>query len=181
MSDANPPVQAQFQRHYGDLRRLAHSRLRRDGGGFAINTTALVNECFIRLHGIGSLDNAQRTSFLSYASQTMRSIIVDIVRAELSDRRGAGATMVTLDTMLADSIPGGQDAEHFIDVLAVDRALTELEQLDARLARVVELRYFGGLTFAEVAEVLGVTMRTVQRDWDKARMLLAVSLGRNTN
>lgn len=176
MEDAGVPVRLQFERHYDDLRRLARSRLRRDGGGFAINTTALVNECFLRLHGIGSLDHAQRTSFLSYASQTMRSIIVDLVRAELADRRGAGVTMVTLDTRLAEAIPGQADGEQLLDVLAIDQALTELEKLDGRLARVVELRYFGGLTFTEVAEALGVTMRTVQRDWDKARMLLAISL-----
>ena len=182
MSESAPvgagSVQQNFDRHYDELHRLARVRVHRDSGSFAINPTALVNECYLKLQSVGSLENSQKTSFLAYASRTMRSIIVDLVRSELADRRGGGATMVTLSTQLADSIPGasGTDA---VDVLAIDKALTELESIDPRLARVVELRYFGGLTFAEVAEALGVTVRTIQRDWDKAKMLLAISLQAN--
>lgn len=180
MSESAPAaadsVQQNFGQYYNDLHRLARVRLHRDGGGFAINATALVNECYLKLQSVGSLENSQKTSFLAYASRTMRSVIVDLVRAELAERRGGGATMVTLNTHLADVIPGNSGEAGAVDVLAIDQALTQLEALDPRLARVVELRYFGGLTFAEVAEALGITMRTVQRDWDKAKMLLAISL-----
>lgn len=180
MSESAPvgsgSVQQNFDQHYTELHRLARVRLHRDGGGFAINATALVNECYLKLQSVGSLENSQKTSFLAYASRTMRSVIVDLVRSELAERRGGGATVVTLNTHLADVIPGESGEAGAVDVLAIDQALTQLEAVDSRLARVVELRYFGGLTFAEVAEALGITVRTVQRDWDKARMLLAISL-----
>ncbi len=184
MSESAPvgagSVQQNFGQYYDDLHRLARVRVHRDHGGFAIDATALVNECYLKLQSIGSLENSQKTSFLAYASRTMRSIIVDLVRSDLAERRGGGATMVTLSTQLADSIPGASSSDA-VDVLAIDKALTELETVDPRLARVVELRYFGGLTFAEVADALEVTVRTVQRDWDKAKMLLAISLQADSN
>lgn len=170
------PVDHKFHEYYPELRRLAHSRLHRDGGGFALDTTALVNECYLRLRNIGSLVDAERPRFLAYASRAMRSIIVDLVREELALRRGGDIAMVTLNTAIADSVPNDMDADAQFDVMAIDGALTQLEQTDARLARVVELRYFGGMTFGEIAELLGQAERTVRRDWDKAKLLLLMLL-----
>jgi RNA polymerase sigma factor (TIGR02999 family) len=159
-----------------ELRRLAHLRLHRDGGGFALDTSSLVNECYLKLRNIQSLSDADRTHFLSYASRTMRSIIVDLVREELAQRRGGGVAMVTLNTAIADSVASDVNAESQFDVMAIDTALTQLEATDARLAQVVELRYFGGMTFSEMADVLSMAERTVRRDWDKAKLLLLLML-----
>jgi RNA polymerase sigma factor (TIGR02999 family) len=170
------PADAKFHEFYGELRRLAHLRLHRDGGGFALDTTSLVNECYLKLRNINSLAEAERSQFLSYASRTMRSIIVDLVRHDLAARRGGDVSMVTLNTAVADSVPSDADANATFDVMAIDSALTQLEQTDARLAQVVELRYFGGMTFPEIAELLGLAERTVRRDWDKAKLLLVMIL-----
>lgn len=110
------------------------------------------------------------------ASRTMRSIIVDLVRHELALRRGGEVSMVTLNTAVADSVSNDADADMQFDVMAIDAALTKLEQTDARLAQVVKLRYFGGMTFPEIAELLGRADRTVRRDWDKAKLLLLMML-----
>lgn len=151
-------------------------RLHRDGGGFALDTTSLVNECYLKLRSIGSLAEAERAHFLAYASRTMRSVIVDLVREELAMRRGGDVHMVTLNTAIADIVPSDTDGAGSYDVIAIDNALRQLEQTDARLAQVVELRYFGGMTFIEIAELLGIAVRTVQRDWEKARLLLVMIL-----
>lgn len=172
LSSSSRSVSENFQQYYAELRRMAGARLYRENAGWAINPTALVNECFVKLQGIGSLEKSQRTSFLAYASHTMRSIIVDLARAELAQRRGGGATVVVLDTVLANALPDETPRSELSDVLAIDKALTAIEATDPRLAQVVELRYFAGMTFAEVAEALGITERTVHRDWIKARMLL---------
>lgn len=170
------PADAKFDVYYSELRRLAHLRLHRDGGGFALDTTSLVNECYLKLRSIESLADAERAQFLSYASRTMRSIIVDLVRHDLAIRRGGEVSMVTLNTAVADSVSNDADADAQFDVMAIDSALTKLEQTDARLAQVVELRYFGGMTFPEIAELLGRADRTVRRDWDKAKLLLLMIL-----
>lgn len=170
------PADAKFDQYYDELRRLAHLRLHRDGGGFALDTTSLVNECYLKLRNINSLADAERNQFLSYASRTMRSVIVDLVREELAVRRGGDVAMVTLNTAIADSVPSEVNAESQFDVMAIDGALTQLEQTDPRLAQVVELRYFGGMTFPEIAELLGLTERTIRRDWDKAKLLLLMML-----
>ena len=170
-----PSVDSKFDQHYAELRRLAHLRLHRDGGGFAMNTTSLVNECYLKLRNISSLVDAERTHFISYASRAMRSIIVDLVREEMAQRRGGGLTMVTLSTA-AENVAGDTGRDGRVDVMAIDAALTQLAATDARLAQVVELRYFGGLSFAEVAQLWSVSERTVRRDWDKAKLLLTLLL-----
>jgi RNA polymerase sigma factor (TIGR02999 family) len=167
---------ARFAEHYVELRRLAHMRLHRDGGGFALDTTSLVNECYLKLRNIGSLAEAERAHFLAYASRTMRSVIIDLVREELAMRRGGDVSMVTLNTAIADSVANEADGDGKYDVMAINDALTKLEQTDARLAQVVELRYFGGMTFPEMSELMGLTERTVRRDWDKAKLLLMMML-----
>jgi RNA polymerase sigma factor (TIGR02999 family) len=156
---------------YADLRRLARSRLRRSGEMTLLDTTALVHESFLRLNGGRALDFPDRHHFLAYAAKVMRAVVVDLVRARLADRRGGEAEHVTLHTTVVDGKAARED-----EVLRVHEALDELAALEPRLAQVVELRYFGGLSEAEVAVALGVTERTVQRDWQKARMFLSLAL-----
>jgi RNA polymerase sigma factor (TIGR02999 family) len=102
----------------------------------------------------------------------MRSVIIDLVRARQADRRGGGAQHLTLNTAIGDGVADGAD-----EILKVHEALEDLRAIDERLMRVVELRYFAGLTEVQIAEALGVTDRTVRRDWEKARLLLARALG----
>lgn len=114
----------------------------------------------------------QLPEFLHYASRAMRNIIIDSVRRKYAVRHGGGAARVELDENVAAGATSGSE-----EVMAVHDALTRLEALDARLARVVEMRYFAGMTDVEIASALGVTERTVRRDWQKARMLLAQAFG----
>jgi len=120
---------------------------------------------------LGELKVENRAHFLGYAARTMRSIIVDFARRRLSDRRGGSAQEVELDTDVAATTRSGEE-----EIVRVHDALLELAQADERLVRVVEMRYFGGLTEDEIAATLGVTDRTVRRDWEKARMLLSLAL-----
>lgn len=158
---------------YADLQRVAHARLRREGDLTLLDTTALVHESYLRLRAGAAPDFADRHHFLAYASRVMRSVIVDLVRARQADRRGGGAPHVTLNTTLAGA---AVDADSTDEVLRVHEALETLAAVDPRLATVVEMRYFGGLSEAEIAQALGVTERTVQRDWRKARLFLASEL-----
>lgn len=156
---------------YAELRTIARARLARNDRGTMLDTTALVHECYVKMAGADGLDVADRHHFLAYAAKAMRSIIVDFARARQAERRGGGVAEVTLDTLLLDSLPAQED-----DVLAVHEALDDLADLDPRLAQVVELRYFGGLTDGEIAEVMKLGVRTVRRDWEKARLLLGSTL-----
>ena len=133
-----------------------------------------MHESFLRLAGrLDALQFQSRGHFYAYAERMMRSVIVDLVREQATDRRGGGAAHVTLDTVLGDGLAGPDDAE----ALRVDAALTALATVEPRLAQVVEMRYFAGMTDDEIAQVLGLTDRTVRRDWDKARLLLRSMLG----
>ena len=114
-----------------------------------------------------------REHFLAYAATTMRNVVIDFVRRRKADRRGGDAEHVTLDTRAAAQL-GGQDDE----ILAVHKALETLAQVDPKLVQLVEMRYFAGLTDAEIGAALGVTDRTVRRHWERARLLLAELLGR---
>ena len=157
---------------YNELRGLARSRLRRSGQFTLLDTTALVHEGYLRLQGQQNLAFADRQHFFAYAARAMRSVVVDLVRARQAERRGGAAEHLTLNTAIADSVATPHDDE----ILRVHDALQDLAAVDARLASVVEMRYFGGLSDAEIAEALGLTERTVQRDWQKARLLLAMAL-----
>ncbi|HET7525407.1 MAG TPA: ECF-type sigma factor [Burkholderiaceae bacterium] len=162
---------ALFAAAYAELRRLAHSRLRDGGRNTVLETTALVHESFLRLVGCGELTFDDRRAFFGYVSQVMRSVIVDAARSRLAQRRGGDAHRTTLSTDLAQGLQQHDDA-----IVQVHDALQELQQADPRAAQMVEMRYFGGYSDREIADTLQVTERTVQRDWDKARMLLRVIL-----
>jgi len=164
-------VDALFTSAYQDLRKLARMRLRGGGRNTVLDTTSLVHESYLRLARTGQLRVEDRTHFLRYASRAMRSVIVDLVRQRQAERRGGAAEHVTLTTRAG---AGGQAGER--QILRVHEAVGELARHDPRMAQVVEMRYFGGLTEAEIAEALDVTDRTVRRDWEKARLWLAEAL-----
>jgi len=162
---------ALFAAAYRELRRLAHSRLHEGGRNTVLDTTALVHESYLRLVRTGELKIEDRRAFFGYASQVMRSVIVDSARARLAERRGGNAQKLTLSTELAQDL--AQDEE---GIVQIHEALQELEKADARAAQVVQMRYFGGYSNEEIAETFDITVRTVQRDWEKAKVLLQAIL-----
>jgi len=162
---------AVFRATYDDLRRIAHARLGAGGRNTVLDTTALVHEWFLRFARTHRLRIEDRRHFMRYAARAMRSIIVDQARERSADRRGGGKPELPL--LGNEAIPSQQAPE---EILTVPRALEALAARDARMAEVVELRYFGGLSEPETAEALGVTDRTVRRDWEKARLWLASAL-----
>jgi RNA polymerase sigma factor (TIGR02999 family) len=156
---------------YEELRRLARARLRDGGRNTVLETTSLVHESYLRFVSAGELRAEDRRSFFAYASQVMRSVILNGVQERRAERRGGDAPQLTLQTGLAESLSGDEDT-----ILKVHEALLALEQADARLAQVVEMRYFGGYSVQEIAETLELTERTVLRDWNKARLILLEAL-----
>jgi RNA polymerase sigma factor (TIGR02999 family) len=164
-------LDALFAASYGELRKLARSRLYNGGRNTMLDTTALVHESYLRFVGGGQLRSNGRRAFFAYASQVMRSVIIDAVRQRQADRRGGDLQRTTFDTFITDALPSGED-----EALEVHEALSTLADADPRLAKVVEMRYFGGYSEAEIGEALQVTERTVRRDWEKARLLLASML-----
>jgi RNA polymerase sigma factor (TIGR02999 family) len=165
-------LQRVFDAAYQDLKRLARMRLTHGARGINLDTTALVHESYLRFAGTGQLSLQDRQHFMRYAATVMRSVIVDFVRERQAERRGGDALHVTLNTDAGIAMSGGQD-----EIMRVHEALDELARLDRRIAQVVEMRYFAGMTEQEIAGALGVTDRTVRRDWEKARLLLAQVLG----
>lgn len=151
---------------YDELRRLARRQLAGEAGGHTLSTTALVQEAYFRLADLREVEWRDRTHLLAMAARAMRRVLVDHARRHRADKRGGGRRAISLDEALVVS------EENVDSVLAIDDALVRLEALSPRLAQVVECRFFGGLTEEETAEALGVTTRTVQRDWVKARALL---------
>jgi len=156
---------------YDDLNRMARARLADNRPITLLDTTSLAHEAYLRLRNAERIDIENRAHFLAYVSQVLRAIIVDFARRRRAARRGGDQARVGLDTDLADSI-GDADSE----VEQIDDALEVLDKSDPRLRRVVEMRYFGGMTDGEIAEALGVTARTVSRDLARARLLLSVEL-----
>ena len=157
---------------YPDLRRLAHSRLRRSGEITVLDTTSLVHEAYLRFENSGAVDILDRGQFLAYAARVMRSVVIDMIRHRQSERRGGGVVHVELDEAHADALADSSADE----VLKVHETLAELAAINERLVRVVEMRYFAGMTEAEIADALGLTVRTVGRDWEKARLFLHANL-----
>jgi RNA polymerase sigma factor (TIGR02999 family) len=158
---------------YSELESMARSRLRRGERVTLADTGALVHESWMRLQHAGSLRFEDRSHFLAHAARVMRSVITDIARRSLAERRGGDLARVTLDTAVGDAVAAGDP-----DVLHVAEAIDALAALDARLAQVVEMRWFAGLSEADIAAALGLTERTVRRDWEKARAFLTVALKR---
>ncbi|HUA62676.1 MAG TPA: ECF-type sigma factor [Verrucomicrobiae bacterium] len=156
-----------FSLLYADLRRLAHQRLKRSKPCTLLETTALVHEAYLRLNRAGYVQISDRSHFLAYAARAMRSIVVDFVRRSGAARKEGSGDI----SGIADPVSGGAS-----EILRVDRALEELAAVSDRLVKVVEMRYFAGMKETEIAEALSLTERTVRRDWDKARMLLAEAL-----
>jgi RNA polymerase sigma factor (TIGR02999 family) len=151
---------------YDELRRIAHLRLRSERDDHTLSTTALVHEAYLRLVDQSRVGAEEHSQFLALASIAMRRVLVDHARAHLSAKRGGDQGKLSLDEELA--IDAAED-ERSAMVVALDEALSELAAFDTRLARVVECRYFGGLTEEETARVIGATSRTVRRDWVKAK------------
>ena len=160
-----------FDAAYQDLHRLARLRLTSNTRGVLLDTTSLVHECYLRFVNAGQLNVIDRQHFLRYAANVMRSVIVDFVRERMSERRGGAAHHVTLNSQLHSEELAGED-----EILRVHEALDELSRHSGRLVRVVEMRYFAGMTETEIGDALGITDRTVRRDWEKARLLLAEAL-----
>jgi RNA polymerase sigma factor (TIGR02999 family) len=174
---------------YEELRQLAQRHLRRERSDHTIQKTALVNEAFVRLVGQQSVDWQSRAHFIGLASKLMRRVLVDYARARLADKRGGGAGVLSLDEMAApepdeapDTTPTALqhlDAHTQEEVSAIDQALQRLEQIDARQAQIVEMRYFGGLTVEQTAEAIGISAATVKREWTLARAWLRRELGKS--
>jgi len=162
-------------RLYDELRTLARAQLRRERTGHTLDTTALVNEAYLRLVQQGNIDPSDRTRFFTIAATTMRRVLVDHARRRLRHKRGDGAVLVPLDDAEAAVLVG--DDSWFSDdeaqeLLALDEALERLAIRNARASAVVQHRFFGGLSLEETAELLGVSRKTVQRDWLTARAWL---------
>jgi RNA polymerase sigma-70 factor, ECF subfamily len=151
---------------YEELHRIASREMRHEREGHTLQTTALVHEAYLRLAGSQSLEIQNRGHFFAVASRQMRRILVDHARSNGAQRRGGDALKVDLDKLQVAA------AERSIDVILLDESLRELERLEPRAAKVVELRYFGGYTDKEVVEALGVSLATVRREWEFARSWL---------
>jgi RNA polymerase sigma factor (TIGR02999 family) len=156
---------------YQELHQLAHRRLSSSPRRNSLETTGLIHESYLRFLKAGHMRVTDRAHFLSYSSRVMRSIIVDFARKHRAERRGGDLLQVTLNTKVADE--AHMSEEHLI---RINQALEDLGNTEPRLVQVVEMRYFGGLEESEIAEVLGLTERTVRRDWQKARLLLSAAL-----
>lgn len=151
---------------YGELKRRAAQCMRRQRPGDTLQATALVHETFMRLAGAGQVAWQDRKHFLAVAARTMRRVLVDLARAKSSTKRGAGAAHVPLDSGVV------AEGTSVVDLIALDEALETLATFDARKVRVIELRFFAGLTVEETAQVLEVAPDTVARDWRLARTWL---------
>jgi RNA polymerase sigma factor (TIGR02999 family) len=160
-----------FAATYASLSKLARGRLVANRRNTLLDTGSLVNESYLRFASAGALNIESRVHFLRWAGRVMRSVIVDFARRRTAERRGGGVERVTLTTGVVDERAGSAE-----QILAVHEALDDLAAVAPRLAQVVELRYFGGLTEPEIAEALGVTDRTVRRDWQKGQLLLREAL-----
>lgn len=159
---------------YDELRRLAANYLRRERPGQTLQATALVHEAFLRLNAEKNHPWKNRTHFLAIAALSMRQILVQRARARHAEKRGGDAQRITLDESALAEVPATQPAG--VDVLALDAALERLAALEPQQARIVELRYFGGLTVEEAAEAMEISPATVKRHWTLARAWLRTQM-----
>lgn len=151
---------------YAELRQLAQHYLRQERSDHTLQSTALVHEAYLRLAGKSPPEWQNRAHFFGIAAHLMRQILVEHARSRAAAKRGGGATRMTLD----ESLSIAQQKE--IDVIVLDKALQDLTKLDAQQGRIVELRFFGGLTIEDTSEVLGISPATVKREWVTARAWL---------
>jgi RNA polymerase sigma factor (TIGR02999 family) len=160
---------------YDELRRLASSYVRRERQDHTLQATALVHEAFLKLVDQRVVRWQNRAHFFGIAAQVMRRILVDYARAHTAAKRGSGERPVSLDEALVVAATSG------VDLLALNQALTRLAELDPRQGRIVELRFFGGLTIEETGEVLGIAPATIGREWTLAKAWLYAELGRSVS
>lgn len=159
-----------FAKLYGELKRLAEIELQRASPEAGISTTTLLHELYLVMHGKGDDRFPDRGRFLAYAAKAMRGLIVDAIRARRAEKRGGGFHLTTITTRASEVLASETDHE------ALHSALDHLEEAEPHLAEIVNLNFFGGFTFAEIATLRGVALRTVMRDWRKARMYLKVAI-----
>ncbi|MBL8523985.1 MAG: sigma-70 family RNA polymerase sigma factor [Betaproteobacteria bacterium] len=159
-----------FGAWYPELKKIAHARLTRSGMNGSMQTTALVNDSYVKLAEGRDLKFSSKLQFLAYASRALRSIVIDAIREQRALCRGGEFNLVTLDTAVIEGVAAAVDVEQ------IDAALEDLAKLDPSLARIVEMRFFGGMTAIEIAEACGSSERSVQREWHKARALLLTLL-----
>jgi RNA polymerase sigma factor (TIGR02999 family) len=162
---------------YAELKKVAGAHLRHERAGHSLQATALVHEVYLRLVNVDRLTFESRAHFMAVAARLMRQILVDHARRRLRGKRGGGATMVSLDGMSPAVNTVGPTN---IDVLALDQALAELASFDAQQCRIVEMRFFAGLTIDEVAHALGISTATVEREWAVAKAWLYTQLSART-
>ncbi len=171
MDVGDPSTDLLLETVYEELRRLAAYHLSGERKNFSLQATALVHEVYLRLAPQKSAHWRDRTHFLSLASEMMRRVLVDQARARMREKRGGGAANVSLAE--ASELGNGRD----IEVLHLDLAMGRLAEIDPRKAKLVQFRYFGGLTIEEIAEVLGTSVATAERDWRFSRAFLRRELG----
>jgi RNA polymerase sigma-70 factor, ECF subfamily len=155
---------------YRELRKIAAAQMRFERGGHTLQPTALVHEAYVQLAEQPDSIWKDRARILSLAARAMRHVLVDHARARRAEKRGGGAVQVTLDEAMA------QSSGSTVDILAVDQALTKLAEFDPRQAKVLELHFFGGMTFDEIAQELGISSRSIKRDWVMARAWMSREL-----
>ena len=151
---------------YDELRRLAHAQMRGEQPGHALQTTALINEMYLRLAGVERMQWRDRTHFLAMAATLMRRVLVEYARAAAAEKRGGGVSVTSLD---GAEVAASNSA---VDVVALDDALTRLAALDPQQSRIVELRFFAGMSVEETANALEISSTTVKREWAMARAWL---------
>ncbi|MFV1986792.1 MAG: ECF-type sigma factor [Gemmatimonadota bacterium] len=156
---------------YEDLRRIAHSRLRSERADHTLNTTAVVHEAYLRLVNQATATWRDRAHFFAVSSRVIRHVLIDYARRRSQQKRGGGQIMVSLRDDLTGEEP------RTIELLALEEALAWLAEHDSRLERLVECRFFGGMTMEDSAAALGVSLRTAERDWTRAKAYLAQALG----
>jgi len=168
-------LQALLPLVYKELRDIAHRQLRRERSGHTLQSTALVHEAYLRLMDQGAPETQNRAHFVAVAARLMRQILIDYARSRGAQKRGAS---LRVNVELAGD-PAAMSPKQGADIIALDEALTNLSQLDEQQGRIVELRYFGGLTIEESAEALKISPATVKRDWNMAKAWLAREMRRD--
>jgi RNA polymerase sigma factor (TIGR02999 family) len=161
---------ALFAALYGELRRLARRELHKNGGGLSLGATTLLHEAYLSIAGASGAAFPDKPRFMAYAARAMRNLVIDHVRRRQAGKRGGGLDFTALDTTIAECVGDAEPLESISD------SLDALAELEPPLAELVDLKFFCGLTFDEIAALRGVSMRTVQRDWEKARLWLQHAL-----